>query len=124
MKDKDTRQIWEAFLPPVQGEEDDSVARGSEAFDTSTPQGVAYWIVDTVKAYQDGGMDDETREDFQTEVYEIMTQGGIDPIQTIEILDASRPGVPRPHSWDELDIIDKFIEDNVVSPPEGRGWAN
>ena len=122
MKDKDTRQIWEAFLPPVQGEEDDSVARGSEAFDTSTPQGVAYWIVDTVKAYQDGGMDDETREDFQTEVYEIMTQGGIDPIQTIEFLDASRENeddIPRPHSWDELDIIDKFIEDNVA--PQ---WGN
>ena len=124
MKDIDAQLMMEALTEAQWGAnwdgEDGREPRGPEAFDTSTPQGVAYWIIDTVTAYEDGGMDDETREQFHNEVDEIMTTRGIDPVQTIAVLDASKYQVPRPHALDELNLIDRYIELNVSQERQRR----
>ncbi len=69
MKDKDTRLIWEA-LDRDRGDRDQ----------------LADWIVNKAKGYADGGMDDETRDDFHTEIEAYINENDVDPLPVIKYL--------------------------------------
>ena len=108
MRNKDTRLIWEAFgrgnafrvdrgdLPPNPNDSE-----------------FANWITGKAMGFEDGGMDDQTRADFHSEIEEHIDD--VDPVKVAEHLKwmssfQQRDSYGIPNNEFVIDEIEKAIE--------------